>query len=112
MTSNASRIRTYRLPSGNAARATRAVSSGIGSGFRACNDIVASNPSDSPALRGMPYSRPQMLCRLLKAVTEFATSISFGEASGTQGAAWLASGIDVPIGGQWRLADAAVEPIV
>src|SRR5215211_7547678 len=59
MVSNASHIRTYRVPPGNAARATRAVSSGIGSGFRACNDIGASSPRDFPVQRGVPDSRPQ-----------------------------------------------------
>src|SRR5215213_9894297 len=79
MLSNASRIRTYRLPPGNAARATRAVSSGIGSGFRACSDILASNPSDFPGSAGYAHSRPQTLCRHPTTVTEFATSITFGE---------------------------------
>src|SRR5215213_2487131 len=80
MVSNASRIRTYRLPPGNPARATRAVSSGIGSGFRACSDIVASNPSDFPRPAGHARRQAADVMPTPDDLTEFATSTTLGEA--------------------------------
>src|SRR3954454_17239883 len=90
MASNASRIRTYRLPPGNAARATRAVSSGIGSGFRACSDILASNPSDFPGSAGYARLKAADAMPAPGDQTAFATSI---ESEGEPGS-WLLLNLD------------------